>query len=223
MLPEFDQHARKYDELLKEALPPGMAEDHYFAEYKVALMAERLARKEPVRLLDFGCGAGRSLVFLEQYFPRSEIWGYDISSESLALAASRTQRSKLVSDWAELGGVRFDAILAANVFHHIPVDQRLAELARCRRQLSAGGEFFLFEHNPFNLLTRWVFERCQFDKDARMLSLRSALDLARHAEFADCRHGYTLFFPRPLARLRGLEPLLRKVPLGAQYYVQMAA
>ena len=81
---------------------------------------------------------------------------------------------------------------------------------------------FLFEHNPHNPLTRWVFERCPFDVDAQMLSLRSALSLARQARFSAEQHGYTLFFPRPLAWLRGLDPYLKALPLGAQYYVQMA-
>jgi SAM-dependent methyltransferase len=220
--PEFDQHARDYDRVLEQALPPGMAEDRYFAEYKVALMARLLRGRTPARILDFGCGAGRSLTCLEEYFPGSRIWGYDISGESLKVAATRTRSSTLVSDWNELEGLKFDAIFTANVFHHIPPAQRVAELTRCREHLAEGGKVFLFEHNPYNPLTRWVFERCEFDRDAEMLSLRSALEMARESGLPSCERGYTLFFPKPLASLRGLEPMLRKLPLGAQYYVQMA-
>jgi predicted SAM-dependent methyltransferase len=118
--------------------------------------------------------------------------------------------------------VSFDVIIAANVFHHIPLEDRQTALNRCHAALSAAGQMFLFEHNPYNPLTRWVFDRCPFDEDAEMLNLRTALNLARQAGFTSWQYGYTLFFPRFLASLRGIEPYLRALPLGAQYYVQMA-
>lgn len=220
--PEFDQYAEQYDRLMNETIPDGLNEDSYFAEYKVAVMAQRLAASKPRRILDFGCGAGRSLPFLDQYFPDAELWGYDVSPASLKIATQRVPRTRLFSDWNEIGEARFDAIIAANVFHHIPPEQRQQALDLCRLALCEGGQMFLFEHNPYNPATRWVFERCPFDADAEMLSLKSALNLARQAGFSATQQGYTLFFPRPLAFLRGLEPLLRHVPLGAQYYVQMA-
>lgn len=220
--PEFDQYAEQYDRLLGETIPEGLNEDGYFAEYKIALMAARLGQDKPKRILDFGCGAGRSLPYLEQYFPDTELWGYDVSPASLKVAEQRVPRAKLFSDWSTIAETRFDAIVAANVFHHIPPDQRQQALSRCQHALTDHGQMFLFEHNPFNPATRWIFERCPFDADAEMLSLKTALDLAKRAGFSSTQQGYTLFFPRPLAFLRGLEPLLKHVPLGAQYYVQMA-
>ncbi|MEO8330937.1 MAG: class I SAM-dependent methyltransferase, partial [Gallionella sp.] len=134
----------------------------------------------------------------------------------------RVPRAKLFSDWSAFPSMHFDAIIAANVFHHIPPEQRQQVLSQCRDILKAEGQMFLFEHNPYNPATRWIFERCPFDADAEMLDLKTAIVLAREAGFRSEQHGYTLFFPRPLALLRGLEPWLRHLPLGAQYYVQMA-
>lgn len=219
--PEFDQYAEQYDRVLNETLPDGLNEDGYFAEYKVALMAARLGKARPCRILDFGCGAGRSLPYLAQYFPDAELWGYDVSPASLKIAGSRAPEAKFFSDWSEIGETKFDAIVAANVFHHIPPEQRLQALSQCHQALAGDGQMFMFEHNPYNPATRWVFERCPFDTDAEMFSLNTALGLAKNAGFNSMRQGYTLFFPRPLAFLRGLEPLLEHVPLGAQYYVQM--
>lgn len=222
--PEFDQYADEYDRVLGETIPDGLNDDGYFAEYKVALMESRLHDRKAKRILDFGCGAGRSLPYLEKYFPDAEIWGYDISPASLKVASGRTPRALLFSDWGvlALGNIQFDAIIAANVFHHIPLDQRLSALTRCRAALSPKGQMFLFEHNPYNPLTRWIFERCPFDTDAEMLDLKTALSLACQAGYRSEQHGYTLFFPRQLAFLRGLESWLNRLPLGAQYYVQMA-
>lgn len=220
--PEFDRYAADYDRVLAQSLPDGLCESGYFAEYKVALLATRMKGAPPARILDFGCGAGRSLPYLAQYFPDAELWGYDVSPESLRVAAQRVPQAHLFSDWKDICAVQFDAIIAANVFHHIPLADRPVALSQCREVLSDGGQMFLFEHNPYNPLTRWVFERCPFDEDARMLNLSAALGLARQVGFSAEQHGYTLFFPRPLAWLRGLENYLKALPLGAQYYVQMA-
>lgn len=220
--PEFDQYAEQYDQVLGETIPEGLNEDSYFAEYKIALMAVRSSEKKLGRILDFGCGAGRSLPYLDQYFPDAELWGYDVSPASLKIAAQRVPRAKLFSDWDAIVGIRFDAIIAANVFHHIPPDKRQQALAQCQHILAEDGQMFLFEHNPFNPATRWIFERCPFDADAEMLSLKTALALSDKAGFHSEQHGYTLFFPRPLAFLRGFESWLKRIPLGAQYYVQMA-
>ncbi|WP_213939886.1 class I SAM-dependent methyltransferase [Pseudomonas sp. dw_612] len=220
--PEFDKFADEYNQVLGDTIPDALNEDAYFAEYKIALMASRLKGKKITRILDFGCGAGRSLAFLKIYFPDSEIWGYDVSPESLKVASTQLPEATLFSDWSTLGEVRFDAIIAANVFHHIPVTERLPALILCRKSLSAEGQMFMFEHNPYNPLTRWIFERCPFDADAEMLSLSTGLDLAHKAGYASEQHAYTLFFPKQLAFLRKLEPWLKRLPLGAQYYVQMA-
>jgi trans-aconitate methyltransferase len=174
------------------------------------------------RILDFGCGAGRSLQYIAQYFPNAEVWGYDVSSASLEVAAERLPSANFFSDWAEIRDTKFDLIVAANVFHHIPIEYRQQALTQCRHALNEEGQMFMFEHNPYNPATRWVFERCPFDVDAEMLSLTTALALTKHAGFSEEHHGYTLFFPRPLAALRPLEPWLKFLPLGAQYYIQMA-
>jgi SAM-dependent methyltransferase len=220
--PEFDAYAESYDRVLEAAIPDGLNESGYFAEYKVALMAERLKDTVPQRVLDFGCGAGRGLPFLQQYLPHAQIWGYDPSPASLRMAAVRAPNAKLVSEWDEARDAKFDAIIAANVFHHIKPAERVAELIRCRDALAPGGRMFLFEHNPHNPLTRYVFERCPFDADAEMFDLGTARKMASQAGFRNESHGYTLFFPRPLAFMRRLEKGMRWIPLGAQYYVDMA-
>lgn len=220
--PEFDKFAKEYDRVLAESIPDELNEDAYFAEYKIALMAKRLEGRHVDRILDYGCGAGRSLPFLHKYFPGSDIWGFDVSPESLAVASQRSPQSILFSDWSSVRGTSFDAIVAANVFHHVPVADRPDALASCRGALGPEGQMFLFEHNPYNPVTRWIFERCPFDSDAEMISLPAALKLAGGAGFRTHRHAYTLFFPKPLAFLRRMEPWLERLPLGAQYYVQMA-
>ena len=220
--PEFDQYAENYDLLLNASIPKGLNEEGYFAKYKVALMATRLKNKSPKCILDFGCGVGRSFPYLAEYFPDAELWGYDASPESLKLAKQHAPEARLFSDWLKISTIRFDVIIAANVFHHIPPLQRTFTLLQCYQSMADQGQMFLFEHNPYNPATRWIFERCPFDADAKMLSSRTARQLSQEAGFSIKQHGYTMFFPRPFAFLRRLEPYLKLLPLGAQYYVQLA-
>lgn len=219
--PEFDKFAQNYDNILEATIPEGLNEERYFAEYKVALMSDRLKRNPPHRILDFGCGSGRSLPFLQVHFPTSELWGYDVSLESLKIAKSRVPQAHLFSEWKSVSNVEFDAIIAANVFHHIPLKTRMSALRQCYNTLAEQGSLFLFEHNPYNPVTRWVFERCPLDVDAEMINLREAKLMSREAGFTKEKYGYTMFFPRPLAALRKLEPYLSWLPLGAQYCIQM--
>jgi len=219
--PEFDQYAEQYNQILGETIPEGLNEDVYFAEYKIALMATLLGTKNVECILDYGCGSGRSLPYLEKWFPSAELSGYDVSHASLEIARQHMPSAHLFSNWDDASPNRFDLIISANVFHHILPINRSSALKQCFGALKEGGVLFLFEHNPYNPATRWIFERCPFDKDAEMLSLRQSLELCRTVGFHSNDYGYSLFFPRPLAFLRRMEAYMRRIPLGAQYYVKM--
>jgi SAM-dependent methyltransferase len=219
---EFDKYANRYESDLQESLPTALAEDQYFAAYKVNHIAYRLDGGELQRLLDFGCGVGRSLCLLNKQFPNAELWGYDISTQSVELARKRAVMAYLTSNLDDLPEAGFDAILAANVFHHIPPAERKDALLRGKKLLRDNGRLFVFEHNPFNPLTRLVFERCPYDKGAIMLPRRETLKLADEVGLRVIRSDYTLFFPPQLGRLRSLERLFGWLPLGAQYCVEMA-
>lgn len=218
---EFDKFAKKYDEVLSESIPLGLDEDAYFAEYKIALAAQLTAGKKISRILDFGCGAGRSLPYLAKYFPGADLVGFDLSAESLRVAKVRQPDAALYSKWASLTDMRFDLIFTANVFHHIPRSVQLPELLKCKGVMADGGEVIVFEHNPINPATRWVFERCPFDVDAEMIRKNDMKLLSRAAGMRVAEEGYTLFFPRQLRALRFIERHLSWLPLGAQYYVRL--
>lgn len=220
--PEFDQYAHEYDQLINHSIPKQLNEEGYFDEYKIALTYRRTSDNVPLRILDFGCGSGRGLPYFEKYFPKSELWGYDVSPESLEVARERVSTVELVHEWETIAEQRFDLIFTANVFHHIPIEERQSALNRCRDVLNEGGQMFLFEHNPYNPATRWIFDRCPFDVDAEMLPMRQSLQLARKSGLRVIHTGYTLFFPRPLSFLRSLEVKMEWLPIGAQYYVQLA-
>ena len=117
---EFDRYADDYDRTLRASLPVGMEEDAYFARYKVDYLAASSRGRKIGRLLDFGCGAGRSLEYLVAAFPHAAVHGFDPSTESLRIAAQRAPRAELTENWEQVAAQRFDVVFAANVFHHIP-------------------------------------------------------------------------------------------------------
>jgi SAM-dependent methyltransferase len=220
--PEFDQYADRYESDLRGSIPAALAEDRYFAEYKVLHVSRRLDGRQPRTFLDFGCGIGRSLCLVNEHFPGTKLWGYDVSSDSIALARERAGMANLTSNLDELPAGSFDVVFAANVFHHIPLGERVQSLAMCKRLLASGGRLFVFEHNPLNPVTRSIFERCPYDADAVMVPRREMFGLAEKAGLQVVRSDYTLFFPRQLSLLRPLEAALGWLPLGAQYCVELA-
>jgi len=220
--PDFDRCARTYEDDLQASIPSAFAEDGYFAEYKICHVSARMVNQEVKKFLDFGCGIGQSLAFIMKKFPRAEVWGHDVSPECISLARQRYRTAILTTEMEELPPASFDVVFIANVFHHVPVASRLSVLGRCKGLLRHDGRIFMFEHNPLNPVTRMIFERCRFDKGAKMLRKREALALASGAGLRVLRCHYTLFFPRQLKLIRSLEPMLAWLPLGAQYCVEMA-
>jgi SAM-dependent methyltransferase len=214
---EFDRFARDYARLHAASIAAAGEEPAYYAEYKLRriqrLVGERFA--EPV--LDYGCGVGTLLALLAGRFPHVE--GFDPSGESLALARARAPGCRLHDDAEALPPGTFGLVVLACVLHHVPPAARPAVLARVRRLLRPGGRVIVFEHNPMNPLTRRAVALCPFDQGVELLWPRETRRRLRGAGFEGVRCEHIVFFPRPLARLRVLEPSLRRVPLGAQYEV----
>jgi SAM-dependent methyltransferase len=219
---EFDDHALGYVRDMENTVPGMLAEGDYFSRYKVEMVAARTRAEPPRAILDFGCGIGLALQQLVEYFPKAEVWGYDPSQVSLDHARTRAPTARYASAIDDLPKSHFDVVFIANVFHHIPKDARLAAMRACGELLSGYGRIFIFEHNPYNPATRWVFERCPFDEGAEMLKRRATIALAESAGLHVASKRYTLFFPKPLAIFRKLEPAISWLPLGAQYCVELA-
>jgi hypothetical protein len=114
--------------------------------------------------------------------------------------------------------IEFDVVLAANVFHHIPPAQHMTVLKTIFQKTAEHGYLFIFEHNPFNPLTRKVVNSCPLDKNAILLDPFYTNRILRKSGFLWRAARFIHFFPKFLSFLTPLEKLLRKVPLGAQYY-----
>jgi ubiquinone/menaquinone biosynthesis C-methylase UbiE len=110
---------------------------------------------EKLRVLDVGCGTGRSQRI---YRERSSLYaGIDLSLSALRLARRRFDGSWLQADALRLPfrPESFDVVAFSSVLHHVP--DRRAALAEAFRVLRPGGWAFAFDPNllhPAMLLFR---------------------------------------------------------------------
>jgi len=218
---DFDQYAEDYQAIMEENLQGFGRNIAYYAEYKVKVVRRALPCT-PARILEYGCGVGRTAPFLRQHFPDSEVWGCDVSDASLSIAAKENPGLRVFSTREgvpEDAKEGFDLVFVANVFHHIAPSSRAASMEEVSTFCRRPGDVFLFEHNPYNPLVRRVVKDCPFDADARLLRPCEAVELMAGAGIRIVRRRFTLFFPAALGRLRPLERLLGMAPLGGQYYV----
>ena len=215
---DFDEYADRYEELLQGQLAFFSKDRGYFSEYKVALAAEHCPMP-PARVLDFGCGIGLSLPFLTRYFPTAQIFATDLSERSLAYVKKNFPDATVLPD-GDLDGNAYDIIFVSGVFHHVPTHQREAVMRRLAELLVTGGRLFVFEHNPFNPVTRRMVATCPFDEDAELITFGSMKRLVTGVGGLQLpAAGYCLFFPQSLSGLRPLEKFLYWLPGGGQYFV----
>lgn len=198
------------------------AEQSLFTRGKAKRTLEVLRRRgcEPkrMRLLDIGCGMGLIHQHIAGEF--KALTGVDIAPDALTAA----RRNNPSVDYREqidpdlpVEAASFDVATTVCVMHHVPPKQRAHFLAEAWAALRPGGWLLVFEHNPWNPLTRLAVARCPFDFDAVLIDPSAMTRLLRTAGFVDVAREFLFFTPfaNPLARW--LETTLRALPAGAQY------
>jgi len=217
---DFDNYSYGYTEILRENLGMFGRDIDYYAEYKIKIILKNTV-SYPNRILDYGCGVGRHIPFFLKYFPNAEIWGCDISEHSLKTAETLNPDQNFFSlnryDFISKKEF-FDLILVSNVFHHITNEMRVHEMRKIKGFLKSSGELFVFEHNPYNPITRHIVNRCPFDFDAMLLKPSEMKTLLIKNKFNIFKKRYSLFFPSALKKFQCLDEFLGLIPMGGQYY-----
>lgn len=223
---QFDQYASNYESALQQGLSVSGESSDYFAIQRVRWLKRRLASHEALRhgfsqVLDFGCGTGNSVEYLLSELPAEHVTGVDTSAQSLARAklryrpeqASFQLSSDLIQDSV------MELAYCNGVFHHIPIEQRAEAVRYIYQRLIPGGWFAFWENNPWNPGTQYVMSRIPFDRDAIKISIPQAKRLLSQNGFDIVSVDSCFYFPKLLNWLRQAEPMLAKLPLGAQYMI----
>ncbi|HXU66779.1 MAG TPA: class I SAM-dependent methyltransferase [Casimicrobiaceae bacterium] len=218
---DFDRYARDYNELLREQTGFFSGDESYFARYKVAIAGD-LVKKAPARVLELGCGTGRNIAFLRERFPDATIMGSDVSSKSLDVARADNPGVHFWKEGSADGEqAGFDLVFVAGVFHHVPPSERDALASRIAALLNPAGRAVVFEHNPYNPVTRRIVSQCPYDEGVILLGARELRARLEQGGLRADRHGYALFFP-PRWGLARVERMLGWLPLGGQYWIVAA-
>lgn len=198
------------------------AEQGFFTAGKARRLLDLLRRqgRDPARtqLLDIGCGVG--LIHSHLASSLGEIVGIDVAPDALAVAKAANPAVRYQSyDGLKLpfADSAFDAASAICVMHHVAPSQWAAFVAEAMRILRPGGLFMVFEHNPWNPLTRLAVSRCAFDFDAVLLSPPRLTKVLRQADFGRVGREFLFFTPFSAAPIQSLENRLRWCPAGAQF------
>lgn len=222
---EFDAYAKNYEAALQQGLKVSGEDSSFFAEHRIEATEKALATLAPQcqrgKAIDFGCGTGNAVELLRGTLGFKTVLGLDVSSESLAVARRRFDSPEVefqtIDSYSPVADA--DLIFCNGVFHHIPPTSRPESLGYIHRSLKPGGIFVLWENNPWNPGVHYIMRAIPFDRDARMLFSHRAVKLLRRSRFDVLQLRFFFVFPKPLARMRALEPRLSRFPFGAQYQI----
>ena len=176
------EKSRRYEE---EIYRKGDYDDAIWQIEKLILKkeAEAFFRRRPYfSYLDFGCGGGSVLEFLEEYASRAV--GVDISPDMIAYAKKRVKKAELiVADLTKhdvLAGQRFDMITAFRIFLNAGPELSDEIINVLMPKLGEDGVFIFNFHG--NILSYRIFTKLWFMLWGRRLntiSYWSALGFAR--------------------------------------------
>jgi 2-polyprenyl-3-methyl-5-hydroxy-6-metoxy-1,4-benzoquinol methylase len=106
--------------------------------------------EEGIEVADVGCGAGTAAILMAREYPKSRFHGYDVSSESISLARSRSDDLANVSfeehPVAEIPTQpAYGLVTSFDVIHDL--GDPMSGLVRIRQALAPDGQFLMMEPN----------------------------------------------------------------------------
>jgi SAM-dependent methyltransferase/glycosyltransferase involved in cell wall biosynthesis len=219
---DFIRYAKDYVKVVDRSVSFTGRNSAFYARRKVDILEEivrpELGSLQGLSLLDVGCGTGTTDQFLARRV--RTLHGVDVSEEMLIQAKNHVPEAEFT--WYEgemlpFDDETFDIVVAICVLHHVPPSMRpkmVSEMVRVSRPESVVA---VFEHNPYNPLTRHAVNGCELDNDAVLLPARETIEMLKESADSEpeCRH--YLFSPLGGAIGCSLDRHLRKIPLGGQY------
>lgn len=225
----FDAYNEQYSSAVTDAVTdaigvPGLDADFFVrakAEYLRDLVTHNFPDRDNLTGLDLGCGVGLYHSPLENLF--ATLHGVDVSVSCLERAAAlHPQVNYQAYDGKTLpfADNSLDVVFTICVMHHVPVDHWERFVGEMFRVLKPGGLILIFEHNPFNPVTRRIVSNCEFDADAVLVKPTVARRILTRSGFADVATNYILTIPSTNAWVRHVDRLFSSLPFGAQYFAK---
>ena len=216
---DFNTYSKNYNDLLKQQHRK-FGDISYYSQYKVNILKKYTPNNQSLKILEYGCGIGRNLTYLQKNYPNSDIYGFDISEDSIKTAKKENPKVIFIEEDSFHNLYNFfDIVFVAGVYHHIPLKVRDKVTKNIHSLLKNDSLCIIFEHNPFNPVTRHMVNTCEFDADAILLKKKELIKLFIDNQFLLKKSQYTLFLPPRLKFLNFIEDTIGWLPLGGQYYI----
>lgn len=216
---DFDNYANKYNDIMQNQHRL-WGDISYYSEYKIKILLKYFDAQSSLNIVEYGCGIGRNLPYFQKYFPNASVFATDISKVSLSVAKKKNKNvTFFVIEDANMFYEKFDLIFIAVVYHHVHPTLRSEVTKEVYRLCKSMGKVAVFEHNPYNILTRKMVKECEFDADAVLLTRADLIKLFNDVGFVSIGSNYTLFIPPRFKMFSFVEKYLGWLPLGGQYYV----
>lgn len=220
----FDDYVETYRTEIDDSIGFIGQDVDFFIEIKAELLL-KISKKnfgslEKIKVLDIGSGVGLVDRFLKSEI--KQLHGVDVEVGVVEKAKiNNPEVDYRLYDGAKLPfeDNTFDLCFAINVMHHVPPDMWENFAREMNRVLKPGGIAAVFEHNPWNPLTRLAVARCEFDRDAVLLNHGKIKSLFKNAGLKVFDDSYIVFFPFKAKLFRSIETIIEWLPIGAQHYV----
>ena len=212
----FDDYADNYKVLFTKKLSFFDNDPEYFDFYKIKILKKIIP--DCKNILDYGCGIGSSIKNLKKFYPKCNIYAYDTSKQSLNILKKKHPFVKIIEP-EKIKEKNIDLVFLAGVLHHIEKKDRKKFLTNIGKKIKNKKNIIIFEHNPYNFMTKKIVSSCSFDEGLELLTLKETSKLLKQSDFKIKHNAYTLFFPSSFKFLRKYEHFLNKIPFGGQYYI----
>ena len=222
---DFDEFAQDYRSIHNNNIKLSGADSFYFAEMKV-MHLQKFEKAATLNVLDVGCGDGLTEEIMHSHFPNWKVLGIDVSEQSIQVAQ---QKNIPGIEFKLYDGIHIplednavSIVFVAGVLHHVQYELHKPLLKEINRVLKTDGRLYIFEHNSFNPLTKYLVKTCVFDKDAKLLKPGYTSRLLAENGFTIADKSFQIFFPRKglLSKFIFLEKYLNWLPLGGQYFIR---
>lgn len=222
-LAEFEKYAAAYSELLDDPVRNRFTRDPLHFHLRKWIVMERLLKKrglnpQTLTWLDVGCGRGELLALAGDKFGRAI--GCDPSYGMLPSDPPFKVYEQPCLTELPFKDQSVDFVTMVCVLHHVLGANRQILMKEIRRVLSPGGLCCIFEHNPWNPVTRMIVKRCPVDISAELQPAFATRRLLQICGFTSVQTEYFLYLPEPVfQKFAATEMLLSRLPLGGQYAV----
>lgn len=222
---EFDNFKEGYvDEIERSISFSGQEHDFYLklkADHFKSLLTKEQSDGNKLQVLDVGCGHGLFHKFLKD-MKHINLRACDPAASVIDFAK---QQNLTVDYVCHDGNVlpyadnTFDVAFTICVMHHVHPEQWPSFLDEIKRVVKSNGLIVIYEHNPYNPLTRHIVKNCPIDENAVLLKRKQLNQMLLNAGLTKIKSDYIIFFPFKGKVFRKLEKMIRWLPLGAQYSI----